>query len=87
MNESTGNRIYFAFIAIICLILVLTILTVSALGESPKKQDDLNWNNGICSKCGNQYSFKCVTSHFIYYFECDNCKNIIQLHSNPKINN
>ena len=44
------------------------------------------WNDGICVQCGGQMEFtnaSRVRADTYYYFQCENCGNIIELTCNP----
>lgn len=44
------------------------------------------WNDGICAHCGGQMEFtnaSRVRADTYYYFQCEDCKNIIELTCNP----
>lgn len=44
------------------------------------------WNDGICAQCGGQMKFinaSRARGDTYYYFQCEDCKNIIELTYNP----
>lgn len=46
------------------------------------------WNNGYCVECGHEYKFANAdhrkNAGTIYYWYCDNCGKVIELHRNFK---
>lgn len=44
------------------------------------------WNDGICVQCGGSMEFKSASrrrTDTYYYFQCEDCKKIIELTYNP----
>ena len=84
-NEN-GNRIIKTVIGIILALLIGC--TFTWLIKIEQSSDKVNWNNGYCVECGNKWRFanadyiKNVGT--IYYWTCDNCGKVIELHSNFK---
>ena len=81
-----GNRIIKTVIGIILALLIGC--TFTWLIKIEQSSDKVNWNNGYCVECGNKWRFanadyiKNVGT--IYYWTCDNCGKVIELHSNFK---
>lgn len=73
---------------------VIAILMALAIGLGVSRmlywdveiQEDI-WNNGICARCGGEMEFKNAshtrTNNTYYYFQCEDCGNIIELNRNP----
>ena len=56
------------------------LMTLEHLGDTKR------WNDGHCKHCGNEWHLFDVekisrSSSSIYYYECDNCNTVIELHS------
>lgn len=70
------------------IIAILIGCTISNLIVREQANDKAVWNNGYCIECGNKWRFANADNHrnvgTIYYWTCDNCGKVIELHSNFK---
>lgn len=81
-----GNWIVKTIIGIILALLIGC--TITGLIKSEQSSDKVNWNNGYCVDCGNKLRFA-NADHIknvgtVYYWTCDNCGKVIELHSQFK---
>lgn len=61
---------------------------ISGMMVLEEHTDIEQWNNGYCVNCGHEYKFANAehrkNSGTIYYWYCDDCGKVIELHRNFK---
>ena len=82
----TANSRGFKKIIGLLLTMVITGCIVSAMICGEYNQDKEIWNDGKCPTCGIEWEFS-NADHIrnggtLYYWRCDNCNKIIELHDN-----
>ena len=65
--------------------IIVTGCLISGMFCLERKGDVEKWNNGKCGKCGSEWVFANAdhvrNGGTRYFWKCDNCKTIIELHS------
>lgn len=81
---NSKNKAKGGFIGAIGGILFVTLLFGAIFLDN--KIDNEVWNNGVCPSCGEKWIFKSATATrgahtYDYYYSCDNCHDVIRIHS------
>lgn len=68
---------------LVAILIITLVVTIGGVFLQVKMDDDI-WNNGKCN-CGTEWTFSNadhIKNDTLYYYHCDNCGNVIELHSN-----
>ena len=72
----------------VCGLLITMVIigcVISGMFCAERAGDEASWNNGVCPNCGIEWHFS-NADHIrnggtLYYWNCDNCGRVIELHS------
>lgn len=85
MIFTSGMRDSWKKVVVAIIISLMVGFGISGLFALEQKGDEMAWNGGHC-ECGTEWNLVNVerlrNSGELYYYNCDNCGNVIRTHSN-----
>ena len=76
------KEMFFNIVESLLLTLAIIVLIIVCVSLFTQKNDEKNYNDGICTECGGNYIFSsAVHVHYCddnYYYTCDKCGHTIQ---------
>lgn len=74
--KKTIQEIFASILVISSLLFCMGIIVFAAI--STYNEDENEYNNGICSRCGGHYHLA-ATDHGKFFYQCDECEFIIKI--------